>query len=260
MRGALAWGARGSLEDPAVLSSAVRALALLLVMLAPVVAAGVPFAMDVADARGDVKQLYGEPLDAPSADIVALRSTHANGTIRHEVEMAAPPTPPYDSMLVVVWFRDSENGSYWTVDLEVRGDAVQPEDRFHALVHRETLENATPIDGARYAVHDRTWIFSYDEGVVADATCFDPGAFSTWERRRVSGTDEAYDATRHCRQAYRTPRAPPPPPAIVVRHEEPRVATPAPGSEATPAPSLVGVVLALALASVLSSWRRRGAS
>lgn len=244
-----------ALQDPLRLCRRVRFAPLLLVaLLAPTAGAAVPFVLELTDARGDVRQLSGEPLNVPSADIVAFRSTHANGTIRHEVEMAAPPTPPYDSMLIVTWFRDSENGSFWTVEIEVRGDAVQPEDRLRAVTRRETEANATPID-VKYGVRNATWIFSFNESVVEDATCFDPGAFSTWERNRISGGDAAYDRARHCRQAPSTQR-PPPPPAIVIRNEEPQPATPAPGSEATPALGALALVGALAFVALTRRARR----
>lgn len=229
-----------------------RPLLLALVLLAPLAAAGVPFEAEVEDARDDVLSQEGKPVTAQSADILRLTSRVEGERIVQRVEMAARPTAPSDSILVRSWFDDSTNGSFWVVDMEVRGE-LPADSRFRAVVRRGDFANATAIDDARWGVENATWIFDFPAAVVADAACFDPGAFAERQvRYGVPAFDSAYlEGARRCRTAPEPQRAAPPPISIGVPTYEP----PPGGATPTPGPGLAGLLVALGAVALASRWR-----
>ena len=238
-----------------------RALALLLVLAAPG-ALAVSFEVSVEDPPDDVRAADGRPLAFPTADILRLTSAQEGDRIVQRVEVASPPRAPGDSILVRTWFQSSTNGSFHTVDLVVRGDA--PSDaRFRPVLRDGAFENVTPIEGARYGVENATWVFSFDAALLANATCFDPGAFTEHgQRAGFRGFDEAYvRGTRACataREPEPEPATPPPPPTPSAPPPSPSTLPPPPGSDVpTPAPGAWAALVAGALALTLRRSARR---
>lgn len=228
-------------------------LALALVLLAPTAAAGVPFVLELEDAGGDVKDPNGTPRDFPSADILSFRSEVVNGSVVQRVRMAATPKAPEDVMFVRSWFHNSSNGSFWTIDMEVRG-SEQPDKRFIPLMRRDSFHNATYLGDAKYTVENRTtWVFTFNASLVEDATCFDPGIFSEHHPNVRTGLPQSFDALYlppERRQCLTTeePGTPLPPP---IRFNIPSVSAEAPGSEApTPGPGVLVAVGALVVAAL----------
>lgn len=231
-----------------------RAVPLFLALLAPTAAAGAPFVAELTDARGDVLGIDGAPVDAPSADVLSLRSEVVNGTIVQRVELAARPIAPDDSILLRNWYADSENGSWHVIDLEVDGAAPEPSQRFKPFRREGAFENVTVID-ARYGLENATWVFAFDASLVADATCFDPGAFVEHtppaRTRQPQGFDDVYDKTRACVTTVEPGGEIRPPPPLVVGVPTPSPRPDPPGSGApTPALPVWAVAGALALTAL----------
>lgn len=230
---------------------------LVLVLLAPLASAGVPFELDVEDPAGDVLAFDRTPVDYPSGDILRLRSSVSNGTVRQEVEMRARPMAPDDSILLRSWFDDSENGSFHVVDMEVRGDEPDAAARFKPLMRRGDFYNATHVEGARYGLVNATWVFEFPAALVENATCFDPGAFaehSPPQRTRLpQGFDSAYLANeRRCVTALEPEPDVPMAPVVGVPPRQPQ---PEPPGSRAPTP-LSAWVAAAALAVGMLGRRR----
>lgn len=225
-----------------------RRLLLAIVLLAPSAAAGAPFALDMEDARGDALDHDARPADAPSVDILRFSSTVEGDRIVQRVEMAARPTAPADSILVRSWFDDSTNGTFWVVDMEVRGEAP-PESKLRPIMRRGEFSNATYVDDVRWGVENATWVFDFPASIVDDARCFDPGVFAERSDRRGQAFDSLYLDERRCRTAPEPAGTPAPPPVSigVPRYEPPPGAsTPTPGIEAAGAlAALAAVALAI---------------
>lgn len=230
----------------------------LLVLLLPGAAAGVAFETDVEDAAGDVVTMDGAVVAVPSADILRIRSEILqNGTrVRQSVEMGARPIAPDDSILLRSWFHDSVNGSFHTIDMEVRGSEPDVEKRFKPIMRRGDFYNTTFLN-ATYGLSGSTWIFEFPADLVEDATCFDAGAFSEHSpairTRRPQGFDSAYLPTRACVTAEEPGDDFIPPP---IRIGVPERAPEPPGS-VTPTP-LGGWVALVAVGGVAWALRRRG--
>lgn len=233
-------------------------LPIALLLAVPLASAGVAFELELDDAPGDVLTMDRRPVDYASGDILAIRSTVVNGTlVMQEVEMRARPVAPDDSILLRSWFRDSENGTFYVIDMEVRGDAPDPAERFLPVMRRGDFHNATHVEGARYGLRDATWLFEFPAAIVEDATCFDPGAFaehSPPQRTRLpQGFDSAYLADeRRCVTALEPAQPIPPAPIIGVPPPPPE---PSPPGSVTPTPIGAWVVLAGILVALV--LRRR---
>lgn len=224
---------------------------LALLLLVPTASAGVAFEMDLEDAAGDVKTFDKKPANYTSVDILRFSSTVVNGTVRQRVELSSRPIAPDDSILVRNWFHNSSNGSFWVVDMEVRGNEPDVAKRFKPYMRRERFENVTYLD-ARYGVDGNAWVFEFNASYVEDASCYDPGVFTEHtppQRTRLpQGVDELYltDA-RRCLTAEE--------PAPEIEHlPSLRVGVPTPaeppGSRApTPGAGALGALLVLAAAA-----------
>lgn len=233
---------------------------LALVLLVPGAQAGVPFEIELDDPAGDVIRPDGEDAPYPSADIRSLVSRVADGRVEQRIRMEAAPRAPEDTILLRSWFHNSTNGSFWTIDMEVRGFETNPEQRFHPIMRRGDFFNATFLSDATYALDGDTWVFTFAESWVADGTCFDPGVFSRHIVGRSEGADALFLAReRRCLTA-REPDTPAPPIAPVAGAPPPAAAaTPtqeAPGSR-TPTPGAPALVAVAIGALALALWRRR---
>jgi hypothetical protein len=226
-----------------------RAL-LLLVLLAPGAAAQVSFELAYDDRAGDVA--------APSVDVLRFRARVVNGTMLEErVEMAARPTAPEDTIILRNWFRDSENGSFHVIDLEVHGQAGFAGERFRAIARRGDFENVTEVE-ATYGVDGDAWVFQFDVSLLADATCFDPLVWAQhYAGEGAPVVDQAFLAERACR----TRGDPPLPVPRSIQGSIPQ-ATPSPTLEApgsrspAPGPGLVALLLAAGATTLI--LRSRG--
>lgn len=235
------------------------AILLLLVLALPGVAAGVPFEVAFEDAAGDVRGMQGQLLtSAPSVDILRFTSTVENGTVVQRVTMAARPVAPDDSILVRSWYANSTNGSFHTIDLEIRGQEADVTKRFHPYRREGDFYNVTFLD-ARWGVEGNTWVFAFDAALVENATCFDAGVFASHQprmsKREPEGFDDAYRRdVRSCLTSMEPAPAVPVPPLVVGIPTAPSVQE-APGSRApTPGP---GVVVVLGLVAGLTVLRSR---
>jgi len=237
----------------------VRILLLAALLLAPTAAAAVAFEAEFTDARGDVATGESLRVAYPRADIVRFSSRVEGERVVQIVEMAGIPAPPADSILVRSWFHDSVDGSFFVVDMEVRGDSSMIEHRFRPLVRRGSFYNVSAID-ARWGVEGTTWVFDFDARSAQDASCFDPGVFSehTPATGGPTGFDVAYLAgARRCQTAPE-PYTPPPPVQVAVPSATPApTLTDAPGSRA-PAPES-GAWLALGALAAGAFMLRRSA-
>lgn len=235
-----------------------RLLLLAALLLLPGASAAVAFDITLADARADVVTEEREPVAYARADIVSFTSSDEGDRIVQRIEMAATPAPPADSILVRSWFHDSTNGTFFVVDMEVRGDSAQIEHRFRPVVRRGSFYNTSAVD-ARWGVDGTTWVFDFDARAVADATCFDPGVFS--EHTPTEGGDTGFDSVypagpRRCRTAAE-PNTPPPPVQVSMPAGTNAAPADAPGS-GTPTPG-AGAALAVASLAMLAITRRRSA-
>lgn len=233
-----------------------------LVLIAPTAQAGVAFEIELEDKTGDVITQRGGTAPYASADVLKLTSRVVGERVEQRVEMAAKPTAPEDTILLRNWFHNSTNGTFWTMDMEVRGFEPDPAARFHPIMRRGDFANATYVADATYALDNATWVFTFPVSWIDDASCFDPGAFSRHIPARSTGMPEGADALfltkeRRCLTA-REPDAPLPPAIPVAGVPSAPAATPTvapPGSEA-PTPGAAALVAIGALA--LAAWRRRG--
>jgi hypothetical protein len=235
---------------------------MLLGVLLPIAAAGVPFEMAYEDPAGDVQSTDSRAtrVDHPSSDIIAFDSSVVDGRVIQRVTMAARPTAPEDSILVRSWYRNSTNDSFHVIDMEVRGDVPEPSQRFQPVRREGSFYNASAIE-AHYGLDDATWIFDFDEDLVEDASCFDAGVFSEYtpsSRRVPGGMDSAYLRTaRFCATA----EEPAPEPDVLglrVGMPSPPPAEEPPGTRA-PAPSVepILVVTLVGIGALLRTRRSR---
>lgn len=229
------------------------AFVLVFVLVLGAARAGVAFEMTIPDEPNDTVAMDGQHVDVPEADILNLSSRVVGDIIEQRVEMKLKPAAPDDSILVRNWYANSTNGSWHTLDLEVRGDAPDPAQRFHPWIREGAFENVTQVD-AQYGIENTSWVFRFNASLVANASCFDPGAFAEHTPRHgVQGLDAVYALhQRFCRQTQE-PRAPTPPP-IVVNVPSPSPLPEAPGSK-TPTPFPAPLALAAGLLAAL--WIRR---
>lgn len=216
---------------------------LALVLLAPTAQAGVPFEIELADPTGDVITPGGGKASYPSADFVSFTSRVIGDRVEQRLTVAAPPTAPEDTVLLRNWFRDSENGTFYTIDMEVRGFEPDPAQRFYPLMRRGSFYNATHIGDATYRLENATWIFTFSTSWAEDGTCYDPGAFSRHIVGRAEGADAIFlTKERRCRTSSE-PSDPPPPAfpnarivtpsaAAAAQEEAPGTKTPTPGAPA----------------------------
>lgn len=231
-------------------------LLVLAVLLLPL-AAGAPFEGSMEDRANDVVTRDFRPFERPSTDILNVTSRIVEGTrVEQRVAMAAPPTVEENSIIVRSWFRNSTNGSFYTVDLEVHADAEQAE-TFVAYTRRGAFENVTRID-ATWAIEGSEWVFTFDAAEAApDAECFLPMVYAYFAGPDGAGAFDSIGMTgRPCATApepndaapgSNTPRFP----SVVARvpdnaRDEATPTVDAPGTR-TPAP---GASVALVLAAV----------
>lgn len=216
------------------LASARAPLALALALaLAPLATAGIPPEADIADASGDVRTPEGTVADYPSIDILRVTSTLVNDTtVIQRVQMASRPVAPDDSIVLRSWYDDSENGSFHVIDMEVRGNEPDTAQRFKPVRREGSFDNVTYLGETRYGLDNATWVFEFPASLLADATCFDVGAFSQHSppqrTRQPMGFDSAYTRERACVTAEE--------PAPEVPLAPVRVGVPTPAAASAPAP------------------------
>lgn len=158
----------------------------LLATLAPS-AAAVSFEADLEDPRGDVEIEPGWAGDSATTDVLRFSSRVNGTTVEQRVVMRAAPDPELESILIRNWFRNSTNGSFYVIDLELFAGPPDVPERFQPITRRGAYENATPIE-ATYALEGATWIFRFDASVAPDAECFLPIVFAYRSHPRVSDT------------------------------------------------------------------------
>ena len=252
--------------------ASMRRLVLLLALLAPVASAAA-FEGSMEDRVDDVVTRDFRPFHHPSTDILHVSSRVVEGTqVEQRVTMAAPPSLAENSIIVRSWFRNSTNGSFYTLDLEVHSETENVE-TFVAYTRRGAFENVTRVE-ATWAIDGNDWVFGFDATEVApDAECFSPMVYAYLSGPEGSGAfDSIGMGGRPCatapepgnaRPGSNTPRFPP----IVVDMPDAR-STPgagptveAPGSRTpAPGPSVVLTLLGTFAAAILlaRSGRVRG--
>lgn len=221
-----------------------------------------PFVGDLVDRPDDVVTRGFRPAQEPTTDIRNFTSRVLGGArIEQRVEMAEAPSLAQNSIIVRSWFRNSTNGSFYVLDLEVHSEA-EGVDPFVSYTRRGAFENVTPVN-ATWTLDENVWIFTFDAAEVApDAECFLPqlyAYFSGFDNDTRNGYFDSVGAggkpcatTPEPGSAAPDSRAPRFPRLVAgVPTEERAAATPveAPGTR-TPTPSaalpltLVGVALA----------------
>lgn len=220
------------------------ALVLVFLLAEPGAIAAVPFVADYTDPQGDI--------EAASSDVVRVTSSVAGGVVTQRVEMAAPPDPARDTLILRSWFHNSTNGSFDVVDLEFHASGG-----WRAIVRRDTFDNVTNVANAStYAVEGYAHVFTFPASLVADATCFDP---IVWAQHRLVEDDRAIVdvggvGARACRTRGDPAVSEPGPPLVpvvtgaFVPPDAPRVE--APGTRAPPpGPATlfaIGIILGIA--------------
>lgn len=238
-----------------------RAIAglLLILLLLPVASAGAPFVADLQDHAGDTVDRQGRPFPAQSADILRFTSEVVDDVVVQRVTVAKTPQPPADWLLVRSWFANSSNGSYHALDLEVTPRPQVESDWVEGWIRDGSYFEPRRVE-IEWRVENDTWVFTFNQSEVADATCFDPGVFT----RGSGGEDALYPARRRCVQiAEPTPPPPTGTPQVNVNiidtppsRAQPTPTVEPPGSR-TPTPGVgAAIVLAMVAAAAVLARRR----
>ena len=246
----------------------VRPLALALVLIVTLVvsaplALAQPFVGELTDRPDDVVTREFRRADHPSVDILAFRSRIVEGTqVEQRVTMAAPPSVDENSLIVRSWFRNSTNGSFYALDLEIHSTA-EGRETFVAHARRGAFDNVTPVD-ATWSIEGNDWVFTFDAALVApDAECFFPMIYSYLSGPPGSGASDQIGAREGCETAPEPANDAPVVPRVsaeVVGDAPPAAPTAptveAPGSRTpAPAPSALLTLLGALGAAILVARR-----
>lgn len=244
----------------------------LTVFALPLVAAQAftPFVGEMTDRADDVVTRSFAPFHDPTTDILAFRSHVLEGTtIEQRVTMAAQPSLERNSIIVRSWFRNSTEGSFHTLDIEVHS-AAEDIPPFVAYTRRDAFENVTQVE-ATWVLDGNDWIFTFDAAQAApDAECFLPQVYAYHSGPDGDEANGAFDSIgmtgRPCatapepgnaRPGSNTPRFPPIVAGMPGREPPPPEPTFDPPGSRTPTPGVsLSALLLAALAAV--ALRRRG--
>lgn len=137
-----------------------------------------PFVGDLVDRPDDVVTRAFTLAHEPTTDIRNFTSRVLDGTrIEQRVEMAEAPSLAQNSIIVRSWFRNSTNGSFYVLDLEVHSE-VEGIGPFVSYTRRGAFENVTQVN-ATWALEGNVWTLTFDAAEVApDAECFLPQLYA----------------------------------------------------------------------------------
>lgn len=167
-----------------------------LLVLAPLAAAASePWVGELRDRADDVVTRERRPFAFPSSDILNFTSRRLeDGRVEQRVEMAEAPGLASNSIIVRSWFRNTTGATFYTLDLEVHGDAEKVE-TFQAYARRDAFDNRSAVE-ATWRIEGASWVFGFDPSTFApDAECFLPMVYAYVSGPEGSGAFDSIGMT-----------------------------------------------------------------